>query len=99
MKHGSNRSCDDDDVLQWYWHDFMKVYLTKILFKENLRWHLYSCSGIVVICTSAYFDTILQEIWECSAREQLEAGWIMTWGQDQGGQNSFDVEKGTFFAR
>ena len=65
-------------------------------FYENLRWPWYTCSGNVVICTSAYFDTILQEIWECSAREQLEAGWIMTWGQGQGGQNSFDVEKGTF---
>ena len=24
----------------------------------------------------------MQEIWEDSAREQLDAGWIMTWGQD-----------------
>ena len=49
-------------------------------------------SGNVSKCTTAYFDTKLQEIWEDSAREQLDAGWIMTWGQDQGGQNSFDVD-------
>ena len=49
-------------------------------------------SGNVFKCTTAYFDTKLQEIWEDSAREQLDAGWIMTWGQDQGGQNSFDVD-------
>ena len=32
--------------------------------------------------------------------KRTAGGWVdMTWGQDQGGQNSFDVEKGTFFAR
>ena len=47
---------------------------------------------LVSMFWTAYFDTKLQEIWEDSAREQLDAGWIMTWGQDQGGQNSFDVD-------
>ena len=78
----------------WWWRFAMELeWVHNGVFDENtLSKFMRRLVSYVFICTTAYFDTKLQEIWEDSAREQLDAGWIMTWGQDQGGQNSFDVD-------
>ena len=84
--------------LQWNWHDFMKVYLTKILLRKftmALVFMFWKCSHMY-ICI--FWHNFAGDMGMFSKR--TAGGWVdYDMGQDQGGQNSFDVEKGTFFAR